>query len=65
MYEVSILFDGYLQEADKCETLEVAMKVLGELMQENLEVLASSSPRDIEKVTFQIEKKEVIFSVTY
>ena len=65
MYEVTVWFDGYVDTSQRCETLEEAMSLLGKWMQEDLEVLASSSPRDIERVTFQIEKKEVILSVAY
>lgn len=65
MYEVTLMFGGDIEESQNCDTLEEAIKVLEEWMQEDLKVLTSSSPRDIEEMTFKIEKKEVVFSVTY
>lgn len=62
MYEVSILFDGYLGSSQRCETLKEATSLLCKWTQKGLKVLTSPS-RDIEEVTFKIEKKEVIFSV--
>jgi len=65
MYQVTVIVDDFSEDSHNCETLEEAMKVLEEWMQKDLKALASESPREDDEVTFQIEKKEVIFSVTY
>jgi len=65
MYRVIEQIDGFSEDSQNCETLEEAMKVLEEWMQKDLKALASEPSREDDEVTFQIEKKEVIFSVTY
>lgn len=65
MYQITQMIDDFSEDTQSCETLEEAMKVLEEWMQNDAKALASYLSQKDEKVTFKIEKKEVIFSVTY
>lgn len=67
MYEVSMLLDGCREQSEECETLEEAMKFLNEWLEEDIQVLTDISRSNLEYglVTFKIEKKVTLFSITY